>query len=676
MVGTEPRSAPAESPSADEAASRTLILTVTRRCDLRCAYCPTAKDGMPELSSDDARRAVRLFAERYGGGDIKVFGGEPLLVPDVVRAAVDEACAHPSIRRVYVSTNGLGLTDAWLDWVAEQPKAILTISMDGAPEDHRRFRKALPGVADAYAHLQTLMPRLISTPRVVITQTVPPATAHRAAENFEHLLGLGLRRFNFLPGYFIPWRADQLDALRASYARIGDRIRALWEQGEQLYLRNLFVWAPTPFFNTGLVVDSDGSIHSSNVVLSGKLEELGARTRLGTLDDPPDAALLDRSAAATWELLQDELPERIIESTRAADAALSDLVRSLYPHWARYRKRRKKERLRLAFEAQPVTPEDSNPTPWIGPDGQVMRRLELHVTYTCPERCVFCSEDHRMAAFHAFPVTWKRVAAVIRKHHRRGVRAVHLTGGEPTIHPRFVDILALAKGLGMRTSVGTIGTMLARPDFADRALPHLDEALFSLHGPTAAVHDALAGREGSFEQVTAALARCAAQPGFMAAVNTVLTPDNIEHLPATAELAASLGAQLLIVSNTTPEGAALDRYDDLAPTLESLARVLPTVPARVPSMVVRFFGVPMCLLGEHRMLSNDLHWDPRVTSEWARRPGKAVFEDFYNWRPDRKRTHVDACTACSMRGLCTGVYGEYAARRSTDALRPLVPEAG
>jgi MoaA/NifB/PqqE/SkfB family radical SAM enzyme len=648
-----------------------MILTVTRRCDLRCAYCPTAKDGMPELSAEDAVAAVHLFADRYGGGDIKVFGGEPLLVPDVVRAATRAAAGRDEVRRVYVSTNGLGLTDEWLDWVASEPKAILTVSMDGAPEDHRRFRKALPGVADAYAHILTLLPRIVSTPRVVVTQTIPPATAHRAAENFEHLLSLGLRRFNLLPGYFLPWREDQLAALRSGFAAIRARIEGMWAAGEYVYLRNLFVWAPTPFFNTGLVVDSDRTIHSSNVVLSGKLEELGDRTRLGTLSDPPPVEALDAGAAATWDLLQAALPARIVESTRAADAALTELVQGLYGPWARWKKARQAERTRAAFEAQPLHVPDGSPEPWVGPDGQRMRRLELHLTYSCPERCVFCSEDHRMAAFNAFPVTWKRIAAVLRKHHRRGVRAVHLTGGEPTIHPRFLDTLVLAKGLGMRTSVGTIGTMLARPEFAARVLPHLDEGLFSLHGPTAEVHDALAGREGSFAQVTAALRTAAAHPGFMAAVNTVLTPSNVHALPETAELAARLGARLLIVSNTTPEGAALDRYDELAVPLADLAAVLPTVPSRVPGMVVRFFGVPMCLLGEHRMLSNDLHWDPRVTTEWARKPGRAAFEDFYNWRPDRKRVHVDACGSCAMRGLCTGVYAEYAARRPVTALRAL-----
>ena len=81
-----------------------LILTVTRQCDLRCAYCPTAKDGWPSLTAEDTRRAIDLFADRYGGGDVKLFGGEPLLVPEVVRAAMDHAASRQEIRRVYLST--------------------------------------------------------------------------------------------------------------------------------------------------------------------------------------------------------------------------------------------------------------------------------------------------------------------------------------------------------------------------------------------------------------------------------------------------------------------------------------------------------------------------------------------------------------------------------------------
>jgi MoaA/NifB/PqqE/SkfB family radical SAM enzyme len=327
---------------------------------------------------------------------------------------------------------------------------------------------------------------------------------------------------------------------------------------------------------------------------------------------------------------------------------------------------------RLALAAQPVQGPQEGATPWIGPGGLVMRRLELHVTWHCPEACRFCSEDHRMKAFNPFPATWGRLAKVVRKHAERGVEAVHFTGGEPTIHPRFIDLLALCRELGLRTSVGTIGTMLARPDFAERTVPLLDEALFSLHGPTAALHDELAGRDGSFETVTRAIGLAREiDPAFRAAVNTVVTRHNLEQLPDTAALAASLGVGLIIVSNTTPEGAAIDRYDELAVPLDDLARVLPTVPGRAGDAIVRFFGVPMCLLGEHRMLSNDLHWDPRVTAEWARHPGRVVFDDFYNWRPDRKRTHVAACADCNMSSLCTGVYSEFAQRFPVTRLGPV-----
>ncbi len=309
--------------------------------------------------------------------------------------------------------------------------------------------------------------------------------------------------------------------------------------------------------------------------------------------------------------------------------------------------------------------------PWIGPNGKVMRRLELHLTYHCPERCVFCSEDHRMKRYNTFKVTWGRVAKVLRLHASRGIEAVHITGGEPSIHPRFIDVLKLAKKLGMRTSVGTIGTMLCKPDFAAEALPWLDEALFSVHGPDAETHDAVAGRKGSFERVTGAmrLARDL-KPGFNLFANTVICKLNVARLPDTAAMLNDLGAKLIVVSNTTPEGAAWDRYRELAIPLEDLAHYLPQVPARAPDAVVRFFGVPMCLLREHWPLSNDLHWDPRVTVEWQSAPGKVAFTGIYSWAPDRRREHPPACGACTRKTVCMGVYDAFVLGFDLSALRP------
>jgi hypothetical protein len=318
-----------------------LILTVTRQCNLRCTYCPTAKDGWPSLNSEDARLAVQLFAEKYGGGAIKIFGGEPLLVPDVVRAAFDEASRHSNIRWVYLSTNGLGLTTEWLDYFGRNPKSILTISMDGRAADHRKHRRTLtPTVPDTYDHIISLLPHLLTTPRVVITQTIPPSGAAQMVDNFEHLVNLGFWRFNFLPGYYLAWNTKQHQHLIDGFTALSKHFQSVWAADEQAYVRNLFTWAPTPFFNTGMVVDSDRTIHATNIGLSGALDDVRDQTAVGSLDKPPTQAALDLAARETNQLLQSHLRPAVWESTRKVDEALSDFCHTLYPHWAAWRKRR------------------------------------------------------------------------------------------------------------------------------------------------------------------------------------------------------------------------------------------------------------------------------------------------------------------------------------------------
>ena len=322
-----------------------LILTVTRRCNLRCSYCPTVKDGWPSLSAADVRKGIELFEQLYGGGVIKIFGGEPLLEPERCKEIISLAQQKPSIRYVYLSTNGLGLTTELLSWMKQQSKLILTLSMDGLARDHRRMRRPLAEskeTVDSYHHIRSLLPELLRVPRLVITQTIAPATARNAVENFEHLLELGFQRFNFLPGYFVPWRPEQLLELQQGFNGIGKIIKARWSEGQYLYVRNLFVRAPTPFFNQGLIVDSDSTIHPSNIGLSGSFDHLHQETTVGTLSEPPTRAQIEHAAATVNALIQRTVSARIWNATLAADAELTKLCEHLMPHFLRYKHRRKR----------------------------------------------------------------------------------------------------------------------------------------------------------------------------------------------------------------------------------------------------------------------------------------------------------------------------------------------
>ncbi len=258
-----------------------------------------------------------------------------------MRAVIAEASTDPAISRVYLSTNGLGLDEDWLKLVRDTPKLILTLSMDGRPQDHRRFRRALGDTPDAYEHLMSLLPELLSTPRLVVTMTIPPASADAVLLNFQHLRSLGFCRFNLLPGYYLPWRPEQLSALRQGFRALGDEVLAAWEAGERLYVRNLFTRAPTPFFNTGVIVDADGRVHPSNVGLSGKLDHLLDQTACGTVEDWPSVELLEEKANEINPLLESVLEPDILHSTRAVDAELTALVNRLAPAYFRFRRSRR-----------------------------------------------------------------------------------------------------------------------------------------------------------------------------------------------------------------------------------------------------------------------------------------------------------------------------------------------
>jgi hypothetical protein len=310
-----------------------LILTITRRCNLRCAYCPTVKDGLPDLSVDDVRRGIDLFVARHGGGDIKLFGGEPLLRPDLVRAAMRHI-GDTSDVSLYVSTNGACITEDILADFQDNPRVTLTLSLDGVAVDHDGLRRPVPGTAPSHATIVAWLPRLLTLPRFVVTQTIAPSKAARAHTNFRALRSLGVRRFNLLPGYYLPWQPAQLAALAASFDGIAGDFEAAWAGGDRLYLRNLFTRAPTPFYNTGFVVDVDRRIHASNLVLA---EAVGDRTAVGTLDDPPSPDTLAAAAARIPALLAEFYPPDVLASTAAADAALTRLCDRLYPSYFRMR---------------------------------------------------------------------------------------------------------------------------------------------------------------------------------------------------------------------------------------------------------------------------------------------------------------------------------------------------
>jgi len=89
-----------------------LRLSVTDRCDLRCAYCiPEGFKGFEEpehwLTFDEIERLLGLFAS-LGLKRVRLTGGEPLLRRNIV-GLVERVASLPGIEDVSVSTNATQL---------------------------------------------------------------------------------------------------------------------------------------------------------------------------------------------------------------------------------------------------------------------------------------------------------------------------------------------------------------------------------------------------------------------------------------------------------------------------------------------------------------------------------------------------------------------------------------
>lgn len=93
--------------------ARSLRVSLTDKCNLRCTYCMPA-EGLPWVSGpqllddDEVVRLIRVAVRRLGVTDVRFTGGEPLIRPGLVGIVAAVAAMTPR-PRISLTTNGIGL---------------------------------------------------------------------------------------------------------------------------------------------------------------------------------------------------------------------------------------------------------------------------------------------------------------------------------------------------------------------------------------------------------------------------------------------------------------------------------------------------------------------------------------------------------------------------------------
>jgi len=296
----------------------------------------------------------------------------------------------------------------------------------------------------------------------------------------------------------------------------------------------------------------------------------------------------------------------------------------------------------------------------------------LKLGYRCNDACRFChSAPHR-----GVDLSTSAARGRIDRVAEAGVERVVFSGGEPTIRPDLVELVAYARAAGLEVGLVSNGRMLAYRGLREALLEAgLSQVYLSLHSHRAAVHDSLVRAE-AHAQTVAAARFFANRPEVELLINCVVTRPNLGDLSGLARLVARLGEapRLLKLSFVEPEGNALEGFDDLVPTLTEAARAVAWTVRKLEGfcgqtgLTLAVDGFPPCLLPEARTHTSDL-WTEGFVYLMEATERKLHRVD------DLNKARGEPCRRCVLDG-CPGVYRTYLERRGDGELVPVVAPRG
>ncbi|MBK8255291.1 MAG: radical SAM protein [Polyangiaceae bacterium] len=296
------------------------------------------------------------------------------------------------------------------------------------------------------------------------------------------------------------------------------------------------------------------------------------------------------------------------------------------------------------------------------------KRNWVRLSYDCNNHCTFCLDSD---AHNGTMRSTLDIKVQIIEGRKRGAERLILSGGEPTMHPNFLDFVKLGNRAGYRkVQTVTNGRMFKYPEFLNRAADNgLNEITFSLHGHTAKLHDALVGTPGAFVEETAGLKAALASGRFIVNVDIVINKQNVKHLPEMLETFIGWGVKEFDLLHVIPFGNAWTQardhlFYDLDGNLEYLQKAFSY--ARRPDIHIWLNRFPPAYAEGFE----DLIQDPYKLNDEVR-GRREEFDRYLAFGQKLQCREPDRCKRCYLQPLCDGLDVALEARRasSVDALR-------
>lgn len=184
-------------------------------------------------------------------------------------------------------------------------------------------------------------------------------------------------------------------------------------------------------------------------------------------------------------------------------------------------------------------------------------KIIFELTNLCNFKCTHCIRNRAEIQYNLPVAIVEKTLRESQTYHN--INTIAFTGGEPTLHPYFQDIVKLVVKYGHQFGFVTNGW-----NFQEKTLgeikpfrDHISRIHFSLDGAKEETHDTMRHQPGSFRRVIQAITLCRFHE-IPVIINTVVTRANRTELEDIALLASRLRCEALGFAHCqpTPDGLA------------------------------------------------------------------------------------------------------------------------
>lgn len=238
--------------------------------------------------------------------------------------------------------------------------------------------------------------------------------------------------------------------------------------------------------------------------------------------------------------------------------------------------------------------------------------VQFELTYECNNDCLFCYnvwKDPSMAQeWKPRLLSSEEIRQIIQQLKKEGVFRISFTGGEPTLHPDFIEILEFCTSIGMRPDFVTNANRIT-PEFAQKVkAAGINHVQVSLHGSHRELHETLTQVNGSFEKAIHGIQNLIAQ-GVKVNVNMTVNKQNMFDMFETASLAKQLGAFSFTFTRFVYSGAGTEQQETLGllrDDQDALVDMLTRIDRELGFDTRILTPIPFCSIKEPHQVANKM----------------------------------------------------------------------